>query len=135
MTKKEIVKSISTEMSLSQTVVHEVVQRTFGKIIETMIREGRIELRNFGVFEVRMRAPRKARNPQTNEHLEVPRRLVVTFKPGKEMSDRVSALPLEKMTGLLQRHLSEPSEDTAAATDEGEKQDVSHLGQAEYRKD
>ena len=51
--------------------------------------ERRIELRNFGVFEVKRRAPRKARNPRTGDKVFVPEKYVVTFKPGKEMEERV----------------------------------------------
>jgi nucleoid DNA-binding protein len=56
------------------------------------VREGRIELRNFGVFEVRQRKPRKARNPRTGEQVKVPARRVVTFKPGRQMGERVARL-------------------------------------------
>jgi integration host factor subunit beta len=54
--------------------------------------EGRIELRNFGVFQVRTRAARKARNPRTGRQVEVPEKFVVTFKPGKIMEQRVNAI-------------------------------------------
>lgn len=108
MTKKDIVHKISTEMKMSQTVVHEIVQRTLDQIVEAMIHERRIELRNFGVFEVKVRAARKARNPRTNEHLQVPERLVVTFKPGKEMTDRVTALdPSAALGDRFREQLSE----------------------------
>lgn len=108
MTKKEIVRKIAAEVTLSQSVVQEIVQRTFEEIIDAMTREGRIELRNFGVFEVKMRAARQARNPQTNERLDLPPRLVVAFRPGKEMADRVAALPLSALTTTFQRHLAAP---------------------------
>jgi nucleoid DNA-binding protein len=68
----------------------EVVQMVFDGIIETLQDEGRIELRNFGVFEVKRRRARKARNPRTGEGVNVPARMVVTFKPGREMEERVS---------------------------------------------
>ncbi len=114
MTKKEIVQIISEKMSLSQATVHSVVQETFDQIIEAMIRDRRIELRNFGVFEVKVRAARKARNPRTNEHMQVPPRLVVTFKAGKEMGDRVAALPADpEMGARLRQHLAEPPAESA----------------------
>ncbi|MBX9579468.1 MAG: HU family DNA-binding protein, partial [Gemmataceae bacterium] len=50
---------------------------------------GRIELRNFGVFEVKQRKPRKARNPRTGARVDVEAKNVVTFQPGKEMEERV----------------------------------------------
>jgi integration host factor subunit beta len=53
------------------------------------VSDGRIELRNFGVFEVKQRKPRKARNPRTGERVDVASKNVVTFQPGKEMEERV----------------------------------------------
>ncbi len=89
MTKKEIVKAISEELGLTQLRTKEIVQKTFDAIIDTLISDQRIELRNFGVFEVKKRAARKARNPRTGEKVEVAEKYVVTFKPGKEMEERV----------------------------------------------
>ena len=61
MTKKEIVKTISEEIGLTQLKTKEIVQKTFDAIVETLLEDGRIELRNFGVFEVKRRKARKAR--------------------------------------------------------------------------
>jgi len=91
-TKKEIVKTISEEIGLTQLKTKEIVQKTFDAIVETLVEEKRIELRNFGVFEVKKRAARKARNPRTGEKVYVPEKFVVTFKPGKEMEERVREL-------------------------------------------
>jgi nucleoid DNA-binding protein len=91
-TKKEIVKTISDEIGLTQLKTKEIVQKTFDAIVETLVEEKRIELRNFGVFEVKKRAARKARNPRTGDKVYVPEKYVVTFKPGKEMEERVRLL-------------------------------------------
>jgi nucleoid DNA-binding protein len=91
-TKKEIVKTISEGIGLTQLKTKEIVQKTFDAIVETLVEEGRIELRNFGVFEVKKRAARKARNPRTGQRVDVPEKYVVTFKPGKEMEARVKLL-------------------------------------------
>jgi nucleoid DNA-binding protein len=91
-TKKEMVRAIAEEMGITQGQAGEVVQRIFDGITETLLKEGRIELRNFGVFEVKQRRPRKARNPLTGEAVDVPAKLVVTFKPGLEMQERVGQL-------------------------------------------
>jgi integration host factor subunit beta len=91
-TKKEIVKTISDEIGLTQLKTKEIVQKTFDAIVETLVDERRIELRNFGVFEVKKRAARKARNPRTGDKVYVPEKFVVTFKPGKEMEERVREL-------------------------------------------
>ena len=92
MTKKEMAKAIAEEMGLTQLQVLEVVRRVFDGITETLVREGRIELRNFGVFAVKERKPRKARNPRTGERVKVPAKRVVTFKPGREMGERIGRL-------------------------------------------
>jgi nucleoid DNA-binding protein len=88
-TKKEIVKQISERIGLTQLKTKEIVQQTFDAIVDTLIEQGRIELRNFGVFEVKQRKARKARNPRTGDKVDVPPKCVVTFKPGKEMEERV----------------------------------------------
>jgi DNA-binding protein HU-beta/integration host factor subunit beta len=79
-------------MGLPQTQAREIVQRVFDGIVETLLNEGRIELRNFGVFEVRERKPRTARNPRTGETVQVPAKRVVTFRPGRQMEERVGQL-------------------------------------------
>jgi len=91
-TKKEIVKTISDETGLNQQQIKAIVQKTFDAIVATLVEEGRIELRNFGVFQVRPRAARKARNPRTGRQVEVPEKFVVTFKPGKIMEQKVNSI-------------------------------------------
>lgn len=85
MTKKEIVRQIAMELNVDQTLVRKLVQRCLDSIIETLAKEGRIELRNFGVFEVKRRAARKARNPKTNEEVLVPPKKVIKFQAGKNV--------------------------------------------------
>ena len=102
MTKKEIVKDISDEIGLTQLKTKEIVQKTFDAIVKTLVEEGRIELRNFGVFEVKKRAARKARNPRTGDKVFVPEKFVVTFKPGKEMEERVRQLEEEAARKAMQ---------------------------------
>ncbi len=94
MTKKEIVKTISDKIGLTQLKTKDIVQQTFDAIVDTLVEERRIELRNFGVFEVKKRAARKARNPRTGERVDVAEKYVVTFKPGKEMEEKVRLLEL-----------------------------------------
>jgi nucleoid DNA-binding protein len=92
MTKKEIVRSISDKLGLTQLKTKEIVQKTFDAIIETIVEDGRIELRNFGVFEVKYRGARKARNPKTGDEVSVKEKYVVSFKAGKAVEDKVHAL-------------------------------------------
>jgi integration host factor subunit beta len=91
-TKKEMAKAIAEDMGLTQIQAKEIVQKVFDGITETLLHEGRIELRNFGVFEVKKRKPRLARNPRTGAKVKVPAKMVVTFKPGREMEERVGQL-------------------------------------------
>ena len=101
------------ELGLTQRKTKEIVQKTFDAIVETLLREKRIELRNFGVFEVKRRKARKARNPRTGEKVDVEPKNVVTFKPGKEMEERVRQLEQAEAEGrpLPPRVRSETTED------------------------
>src|SRR5436309_8139436 len=110
-TKKEIVKQISEELGLTQLKTKEIVQKTFDAIVKTLLREGRIELRNFGVFEVKRRKARKARNPRTGEKVDVEPKNVVTFKPGKEMEEKV------RQMALVPEELSPAEEAVAGVAD------------------
>ena len=85
MTKKEIVRTISEKLNMTQLKTKDLVQNVFDCIAETLVEEGRIELRNFGVFEVRKRAARKARNPKTGDEVLVKEKYIVAFKSGKAL--------------------------------------------------
>ena len=92
MTKKDMAKAIADETGIPQMQAAAIVQRILDGITETLLSEGRIELRNFGVFEVKERRPRRARNPRTGDRVNVPAKRVVTFKPGREMGERIARL-------------------------------------------
>jgi len=96
MTKKEIANAIAGTTGIPVLQVQEVVQKTFDAIVATLVTDRRIELRGFGVFEVKNRAARNARNPRTGEKVFVPERLVVKFVPGSEMDDRVRSLETQQ---------------------------------------
>jgi integration host factor subunit beta len=114
-TKKEIVKTISEEIGLTQLKTKEIVQKTFDAIVETLVEEKRIELRNFGVFEVKKRAARKARNPRTGDKVYVAEKYVVTFKPGKEMEARVRELEGQAAEAAADGRSTEDGIEPAAA--------------------
>jgi DNA-binding protein HU-beta/integration host factor subunit beta len=88
-TKREIIQTIAKELGLTQHQARQIVQKTFDSIVNILVEDGRVELRNFGVFEVRWRKPRTARNPVTGEKVSVPERCTVTFKPGQVMEYQV----------------------------------------------
>ena len=114
MTKKDIVRTISEEVGLTQQQTKKIVQKTFDAIIDSLMREGRIELRNFGVFEVKTRAARKARNPRTGEEVIVPEKHVVTFKPGKYMESMVQRLDRDVISPSAEPSDSKPNNQPTA---------------------
>jgi len=89
-TKKEIVRQIAAELKVDQILTKKIVQRWLNSVIDVIVTDGRIELRNFGVFEVRRRAARKARNPKTNQEVMVPAKRIITFRAGKNISKKLS---------------------------------------------
>ncbi len=92
-----MIKSISLKTGLPQPQIKQIVETTFDAIIQTLMTEGRVELRNFGIFQVRARAARNARNPKTGEKVQVPERVAVIFKAGKEMEERVAQMDSAKL--------------------------------------
>jgi nucleoid DNA-binding protein len=97
MTKRDLVIRISEETGLVQQRVLEVVQRTLDHISDAVAAGETVELRNFGVFEVKVRKARVGRNPnQPKTDVPIPSRAVVKFKPGKEMREAVLKLPSRK---------------------------------------
>ncbi|MDD5613843.1 MAG: integration host factor subunit beta [Candidatus Omnitrophica bacterium] len=89
MTKKDIVNKIVEKTNYKQTEVKNTVQMVLDTIAEALLESKSIELRNFGVFKVKMRKPRQGRNPRTGETVPVPSRRVVVFKPGLELKARL----------------------------------------------
>lgn len=130
MTKKEIVKTISDETGLNQQQIKQVVQKTFDSIVQTLVEEGRIELRNFGVFQVRPRAARKARNPRTGRQVEVPEKFVVSFKPGKVMEERVNAIGTTPLAQVIRDAVASGQLEVVSEDEEGSMVDES-LGESE----
>ncbi len=93
MTKRDLVVTIAEETKLTQEQVLDVVQRTLDHISDSLTQGKTIELRNFGVFEVKVRKARIGRNPNApDQDVPIPPRAVVKFKPGKEMREAVLRL-------------------------------------------
>src|SRR5215510_4427546 len=94
LTKRDLVIRISNETGLVQQQVLDVVQKTLDYIAESLSKHDKVELRNFGVFEVKVRKARNGRNPNSPEtDVPIPERAVVKFKAGKEMRAEVLKLP------------------------------------------
>lgn len=99
MTKRDIVRQIAEELGLPQSQTREVVQRTFDAIIDILTTEHKIELRNFGVFKIKLRKSRRAMNPKKKTEIRVPEKFVVRFKPGKELRKRLEAMSKKLKSG------------------------------------
>jgi nucleoid DNA-binding protein len=94
LTKRDLVVRISDEMGLGQKQVFDVVQKTLDYITESLAKGDKVELRKFGVFEVKVRKARVGRNPNKPEtDVPIPARSMVKFKSGKEMRAQVLKLP------------------------------------------
>lgn len=82
LTKKDLVLTVAKDTGITQVDVKRVIQQTLHRVVESLKEGKTIELRNFGVFKVRQRAPRRGRNPKTGQEVPVPPKRVVVFKPG-----------------------------------------------------
>ena len=90
-TKKELVNRIAARTGQTKVVTKQVIQMFLDDIIEELGRGNRLEFREFGVFEIKERAARKAQNPRTLQKVDVPAKRVVKFKVGRMMKEKVSA--------------------------------------------
>ncbi len=102
-TKKELIDRIADQEDCSRVLVKRVLQSFLDNIIEELSNGNRLEFRDFGVFESRARAPRRAQNPKTLDKVSVPAKRAVRFKVGRVMRERVAAIPLvvDEATGLV----------------------------------
>ncbi len=88
-TKKELVSRIADRTGQTKVVTKDIIQMFLDEIITELGKGNRLEFREFGVFEIKERAARKAQNPRTLEKVDVPAKRVVKFKVGRLMKERV----------------------------------------------
>jgi len=88
-TKRELVSQVAEQLGYTQKEVANVVQGMLDTVIESLADGERLELRNFGVFEVKLREPRTCRNPRTGETVEIGEQKIVAFRPGKALKEWV----------------------------------------------
>ena len=114
LTKRDLVTRISGETEVHQQQVQDIVQKTLDQISEALAKGDNVELRNFGVFEVKVRKARIGRNPNSPaKDVPIPQRAVVKFKPGKEMREEVLKLTPEAIAAANQ---DQPGTDEASET-------------------
>jgi len=89
-TKKEVIDRIAENTNTRRAVVKPVVQSFLDEIIDELAKNNRLEFRDFGVFETKIRAARKAQNPKTMEQVQVPAKRSVKFKMGRLMKQKLN---------------------------------------------
>ena len=92
MVKSELVRALNEKLpELQVRDVELALNCILAQLANALVQGERIEIRGFGSFDLRHRPPRLARNPMTGEAVNLPAKVAVHFKPGKEMRDRVNA--------------------------------------------
>ena len=92
-TKKELIDRISERTGCKRVMVKRIIQRFLDEIIDELGQGNRLEFRDFGVFESKLRAARIAQNPKTLERVHVPSKRTVKFKIGRLMKERLLNAP------------------------------------------
>jgi nucleoid DNA-binding protein len=117
MTKRDLVIRISEETGLVQQQVQDLLQKTLDAISTTLAKGEKVELRNFGIFEIRVRKARTGRNPNLpGTDVPIPERAVVRFKAGKEMREAVSKLDPAKVVISPSAKSDEDADDAESET-------------------
>jgi len=94
MTKADLVEKVAEKTGLTRTDVSVVVENFLQQIKKSLEEGHNIEIRGFGIFKVKARKARKARNPRTGEEVPVPTRKVPVFKPSNEFKATIVKLPV-----------------------------------------
>src|SRR5687768_8133244 len=112
MTKRDLVVRISEDTGLVQQQVQDILQKTLDAVSTTLAKGEKVELRNFGIFEIRVRKARTGRNPNLpGTDVPIPERAVVRFKAGKEMREAVSKLDPAKIASSPAAKADEDADD------------------------
>ena len=117
-TKKELVNRIAERTTVTKVVAKDIIQSFLDSIIEELAAGNRLEFREFGVFETKERAARRAQNPRTLEKVSVPAKRIVKFKVGRMMRERVSG------------ESDEPTESAATPSESAPSTEQGHAGEA-----
>ena len=106
MTKRELVIEVAERLGYTQNEVADIVQATLDAITESLSEGERLEIRNFGVFEVKTRDARMGRNPRTGQEVPINQKKVATFKPGKALKELVQTGNVEAYEAEVSRHVN-----------------------------
>lgn len=114
-TKKELIDRISESTGTKRVLVKRIIQNFLDSIVDELGNGNRLEFRDFGVFESRVRSARVAQNPKTLQRVPVPSKRTVKFKVGRLMKERLhqDRAKIDHSTGL---RVEDPSRSQPAAT-------------------
>lgn len=101
-TKKDLIDRIAETTGCKRPLVREVVQMFLDQITEELRSGHRLEFRDFGIFEVKTRAARRAQNPKTLERVEVPPKRTVKFKVGRLLREGLDQAGVENRAPLVE---------------------------------
>src|SRR5258708_13596142 len=87
LTKRDLVENVAAVVEVSRKEAAEIVERILDSIVRTLHRGDRVEIRDFGTFRTRQRAPRLGRNPKTGVQIAVPATRIPFFKPATDLRD------------------------------------------------
>jgi integration host factor subunit beta len=115
-TKKELIDRIAETTDQKRVVVKRIVQKFLDEVIEDLGHGKRLEFRDFGVFETRVRKPRMAQNPKTLERVPVSEKRTVKFKVGRLMKQRLAQLSPSR-DGAAAKPAAPAAKDSPAAAE------------------
>ena len=110
-TKKELIDRIAEAEECKRSEVKRIVQTFLDLIVSELAKGNRLEFRDFGVFESRIRASREAQNPKTMDKVQVPQKRIVKFKVGRDLKAQLDKSPaqIDEATGLAIEPVSHPA--------------------------
>lgn len=92
MNKSELISAMAEKSGLSKKTAESALNAFLDTVTEAMAKGDKVQLIGFGTFEVKVRAPRKGRNPQTKEEIMIPESRVPSLKFSKVIKDSISEL-------------------------------------------
>jgi len=120
-TKKELIDRIADSTGHRRVQVKRVVQQFLDEVIADLGKGNRLEFRDFGVFETKLRKARRAQNPKTLQPVEVPEKRTVKFKVGRLMKQKLGDMTgasIDDEAGDVDEMPEGPDEETAASNAE-----------------
>ena len=90
MTKTNLIDQVAEATEFSKKDTERVIEAVLGQIAESLGKGEKVDLRGFGSFQASQKKERQGRNPHTGEAITIAAKTVASFKPGKELAERVN---------------------------------------------